>query len=199
MAGIHTQVFDPPPINFGEMLRYAGIARETSELKALAESVLQEAMEKFVYRVCWAEFPVVFSREKIDLGFAVTESKDLRKNLTGCEHVILFAATVGLEIDRLIRRYTAIDPARAVMLQALGVERVESLCDAFNEQVRAQQTAAGRSINSRYSPGYGDLPLELQKDVIAALDCTRKIGVTLGNNLLMSPSKSVTALIGIKG
>ena len=193
MAGIHTQSFEMPPVRYEEILRYAGIGSETPELKALAEDCIKEALDKFVYRVCWAEFPVKHAVEALDLGFAVTNSKDLQKNLTGCGRVILFAATVGLEIDRLIRRYTALDPARAVMLQALGVERIESLCDAFNGQIAAQ-----RDTKPRYSPGYGDLPLALQRDVMAALDCTRKIGITLGENLLMSPSKSVTALIGIK-
>ena len=51
---------------------------------------------------------------------------------------------------------------------------------------------------SRYSPGYGDLPLELQREIIRVLDCGRTIGITLTESLLMQPSKSVTAVIGMK-
>ena len=48
----------------------------------------------------------------------------------------------------------------------------------------------------RFSPGYGDLSLEVQKEIFSLLDCPRKIGVSLGDSLLMTPSKSVTAIIG---
>ena len=44
---------------------------------------------------------------------------------------------------------------------------------------------------------YGDLPLEMQKDIFNVLDCSKRIGLTLNESLLMSPSKSVTAIIGI--
>ena len=52
-------------------------------------------------------------------------------------------------------------------------------------------------LRPRFSPGYGDLPLALQADVFWALDCTSKIGVSLSESLIMSPQKSVTAIIGI--
>ena len=51
----------------------------------------------------------------------------------------------------------------------------------------------------RYSPGYGDLSLESQKQVFALLNPPKYIGVTLNDSLLMSPSKSVTGIIGIGG
>ena len=55
----------------------------------------------------------------------------------------------------------------------------------------------GVGLRPRFSPGYGDLPLEVQKSVFAVLDCPRKIGLSLNDSLLMSPSKSVTAFAGI--
>ena len=84
------------------------------------------------------------------------------------------------------------------MLQALGAERVESLCDAFCEQMNTQLKEEGKLLRTRVSPGYGDISLTMQREVFAALDCERKIGITLNDDLLMSPSKSVTAIAGIK-
>ena len=38
----------------------------------------------------------------------------------------------------------------------------------------------------------------MQRDVMEALDCAQTLGITLSDSLLMTPSKSVTAIIGMK-
>ena len=106
------------------------------------------------------------------------------------------AATVGLELDRLIARAQSGAPARALLLQAIGAERIEALADAVAADARADAARRGLAVRPRFSPGYGDLPLALQREIFAALDCPRRIGLTLGGSLLMTPTKSVTALIG---
>ena len=110
----------------------------------------------------------------------------------------MFAATVGVGIDRLITRYSIVSPARSLMLQAIGTERAEALCDLFCREIAEEKAREGSVTCPRFSPGYGDLPLELQKDIFAVLDCPRYIGVSLGESLLMSPSKSVTAIVGVR-
>lgn len=186
-----------PPFNERECLRYAGTEAKalTAEERALLEECLREVEGKLTYKVCWDRFPVSIAGDTLDFGFGKVESADLRKNLEGCEEVILFAATIGLEIDRLIRRYTRLSPAKALFFQAIGAERIESLCDAVNGEWKE----AYQQLRPRFSPGYGDLPLEMQRDIFRVLDCPRKIGLTLNESLLMSPSKSVTAIIGIGG
>ena len=181
-----------------EVLRYAGAAdTDDPQVLALAESCVKLAESQLDYRVCWREFPIIRNGDEMDLGFTVTRSASLRKCLAGCETAVLFAATVGIGIDRLIARYRAVSPAKSLMLQAVGAERVEALCNAFCADIEAQQRETGRCTRPRFSPGYGDLPLTVQRDVFRALDCPKRIGVTLNDSLLMSPSKSVTAIIGI--
>ena len=136
------------------------------------------------------------SGASLDLGFTVTHSRDLQKNLKGCCRIILFGATVGLELDRLIARYGRLSPSKALCFQAIGAERIESLCNAFNDEIDEIFREQGMYTRPRFSPGYGDLPINMQKDIFAALDCPRKIGLSLNESLLMSPSKSVTAIIG---
>ena len=187
----------PPLINRREILRYAGVRGEAPELEALLEECIAESDGKLSYKVCWREFPVKHREDILDLGFAETSSASLIRNLAGCGSVVLFAATVGIGMDRAIARYSSLSPAKALLLQALGTERIEALCDMFNEEVTREQAAMGRETRPRFSPGYGDLPLDMQKSIFAVLDCPRKIGLSLNENLLMSPSKSVTALIGV--
>ena len=194
---IYTKTYPAPPLDRREILRYAGVRGQAPELEALLEQCVAESDGKLSYKVCWREFPVRRREEVLDLGFAETSSAALRRNLAGCGGVVLFAATVGIGMDRWIARYSSLSPAKALLLQALGTERIESLCDVFNEEVTREQAAVGRETRPRFSPGYGDLPLEMQKKIFAVLDCPRMIGLSLNENLMMSPSKSVTALIGV--
>ena len=111
--------------------------------------------------------------------------------------MILFAATVGLGFDRLLARESRLSPARAVLLQALGAERIEALCDLFSAEMAKEKENEGLFCRSRFSPGYGDLPLAFQAPLFSLLDCERAIGLTLTGSGLMSPTKSVSALIGV--
>ena len=81
------------------------------------------------------------------------------------------------------------------MLQALGAERIEALCDSFCDFLAAEY--APLTVRQRFSPGYGDLPLQNQRAFFDALQCHREIGLYLNESLLMSPTKSVTAIVGI--
>lgn len=184
-----------PPINAHEALRYAGVKENTAEMNALLQECVLLCEGSLTPRVCYAFYPITRQAGCLDLGFAKTDSRALKRNLAGCEEIVLFAATIGLEMDRLIARYARLSPARSVMLQAIGTERIEALCDAFEGELIRQ----GHEISPRFSPGYGDLPLALQHDIFAALDCPKHIGVSLNDSLLMSPSKSVSAIIGLDG
>lgn len=187
-----TKTYNPMPFNKKEILRYAGVKEDVPEINKVLDECITEACEKLSYKVCYAEFDISHTDEYVDLGFMRTISKDLMKNLKGCTQIIVFAATVGIELDRLIAKYSRISPVKALILQAIGAERIEALCDTFSEDV-----TSGKKAKPRFSAGYGDFPLEAQKELFAALEPNRKIGLTLNNSLLMSPSKSVTAIIGI--
>ena len=192
---VHTKTFPLPPVNRREVLRYAGTKEETPEISHLLDEALAEAAPVLTGSVCWQEFPLTRYEDILDLGFSRIKSDSLQRNLVGCDRVILFGATVGLGLDRLIARYGHLSPAKALMLQAIGAERIEALCDSFCDHIRRENQ--GLHLRPRFSPGYGDLPLQLQTDIFRVLDCSRKIGLTLNQSLLMSPSKSVTAIIGL--
>lgn len=198
MNFITTCNYEEPEFNIKEILRYSGTKETNNEIDTLLNECIAEAKNKLSYKVCYSNFPIKFTDEYIDLGFAKTTSKNLRTNLENCKSIILFAATVGIELDRLISKYNITSPSKAIMLQALGSERVESLCNAFNKDIADKMSLENKTLAPRFSPGYGDLPLELQTDIFKALNCTSKIGINLNSNLFMTPSKSVTAIIGIR-
>ncbi len=185
------------PINRREAFGYMRVKEPDEALETLFEVCLEECESLLTYKVCYREFSVIKNGDVLDLGFAKTKSKNLALNLKDCGKIVLFAATVGHGIDRLIKKQELLSPTKAVCLQAIGSERVESLCDFFNNELKNEYEKKGFSLKPRFSPGYGDLSLELQRKIIPALDCTKLFGISLGENLMMSPSKSVTAIIGI--
>ena len=197
MTPVRIKIYDAPEINVKEILRYAGARGEMPELKPLISECLAEAKDKLTYKVCYRQLSVIDNGDFLDLSFATTASNDLRKNLRGCESVVLFGATIGLGIDRLIAKYSSVSPVKALLFQAICAERIESLCDTFNSEIKAEHMAVGKATRPRFSPGYGDFPIEMQRKIFDALDCAKNIGLTLNGSMLMSPSKSVTAIIGI--
>ncbi len=191
---ILSKTYDAPPFCQNEILRYAGCKNADDKTSDLLNLCIKESQGTFIYKVCYRELPLTVAGDICDFGIFNLCSKDLALNLNGCKSVILFAATVGVEIDRLVTKYSRISPAKALMFQAIGAERIEALCDMFCNDIMKTMDIA---IKPRFSAGYGDLPLDSQKDIFAVLDCERRIGLTLGGSLLMSPSKSVTAFIGL--
>ena len=176
----------PPPVDVDAMLRYA---RADITSTALARQTIDELGARFQYTVCYRTYPVrALADGELDLGFCRVHSASLTRFVGGRPYVLVFGATVGLTTDAAVIRYGHTSPTRALFADALGIERIESLCDAFcMDKV---------GTTSRFSPGYGDLPLEMQRQIFEALPLG-KIGMTLNDNLLITPTKSVTALVAV--
>ena len=198
VTAVQTRHYEEPAFDRAEILRYATCRQEPSfEMNAVLEGCLSEIKGKLSCQVCFCEFPVCHDGVDLDLSFMRTSSADLARNLQGCEKIVVFGATVGLAIDRLIARYGHISPVKALFFQAIGAERIEAVCDLFCADIQREYAACGYQAGARFSPGYGDFPLSAQRDIFRVLDCPRKIGLSLNSSLLMSPSKSVTAIIGL--
>lgn len=197
MAKPRTLELGEIPFDEKEILRYAlmpSTAPAPDELPL--EECLKAARSTVRCRAVWQRYPIGWGGDELDLGFAKTASRHLRRHLEGCAEILLFACTAGSEIDRRINREKLVSPVRSLLMSAIGSQQVEGACDRLCDLLAVEYPE--KQLVTRYSPGYGDLPLEIQKDVFRALDCERSIGVTLTESLLMQPSKSVTAVIGMK-
>ena len=193
------QASELPPVNREEALRYAGNKGQEESVADLMDRCVLECESDLEYKVCYLRTDLEVDGDRIRFPFGEIVSKHLSKNLRDCREAVLFGATIGIEIDRLIAKNTMLSPAKSVCLQGIGAERIETLCDGFNDWIREEEKKKGYTTRPRFSPGYGDFSLEDQKLFFHVLDCNRKIGLTLNESMLMSPSKSVTAIIGIKG
>ena len=195
--GLHLEELGEIPFDEKEIPRYAmlpSFAPKPEELPL--QECLKAAKGAAQCRAVWRRYPLVRDGNTLDLGFAKTDSRDLKQHLEGCGEILLFACTAGAETDRRIARAKLLSPARGLLMHAIGAQQVEGGCDRLC--ARLAQQFPDRQLTDRFSPGYGDLTLEMQRDVMAALDCGRTVGITLTDSLLMTPSKSVTAIIGMK-
>ena len=187
----------PPLKEIERYLGYRGI-RPDDPVKETIEDAVAEMIPVMTPRTVHKIFDIDYlGEDRIEFAGLTIRSEGLARNLAGCDKVIMAAFTVGIGVDRLIRRYERSDIMRAAILQAAGAAAVEEYCDIINEQIRCYAEATGHSLKPRYSPGYGDLPLDLQKDFERILGMNKTCGISLTDSLLMIPSKSVTAFIGM--
>jgi len=123
------------------------------------------------------------------------KGQTIAKHLTGCDKVLLLAATLGDGPDKLIRLSQIDDMERAIVFDAMANVAIEQVCDQIEEAMHLQ--CPDSYFTWRFSPGYGDFPIEVQSAFLTVLDAPRKIGLYATDSSLLTPGKSVTAVIGI--
>ncbi len=126
----------------------------------------------------------------------VLSGESIRRHLKDCNKVIIFACTLGIDIEKKIRLYEKIELTKSIILDACASLLVESLCDDIEKMIK-KDLSKDYNYTLRFSPGYGDLDISLQSGIIRLLDANRKIGLTCSSNFILMPRKSVTAIIGI--
>lgn len=120
---------------------------------------------------------------------------DIAQMLKDCKKCILMATTLGADIERTIRMAEIRNMSNAIILDCCGSSAIEAVCDMAEDEIKKQLGI--QWLTDRFSPGYGDMPLSFQPEMIRLLDTPRQIGLTLTDSLILTPRKSVTALIGI--
>ncbi len=186
-------------INRKEIFRYLGYGNKTpdEETVQLAEACLQDleqiAQPKSIQRTTALQY----DGDLLIIGDMQVRSKNLYKNLQGCTQVVLFAATLGAGVDRLIARYSRQQMSRAAVLQAASAAYIEEYCDICQKEIIATAGEQGLFVRPRFSPGYGDFSITHQQDMTRILDTARRIGLTLTEGLTLAPGKSVTAIMGL--
>lgn len=206
MAEAVVESYDIRSVERAEVLRYLGYAGQplTSELDARVDEMVGRCLEVARPRGCVRVFDVA-GRDEGEGGPAVRLSgtalelagSSIDRHLEGAVAVAVLAVTAGMGVDAELRRLSLTDRVGQLLLDAAGTALVERAADAAEASVVARAAERGLFANGRFSPGYGDLPLATQPVLLATLDAQRLLGITLSSSLLMTPTKSVTAVIGL--
>lgn len=182
-----------PDIN--EALRYLGVRGEPDEaLRSQLALLSAQLSSRITPRSTWAVFPITYHENQHLMGGIVLPGRSAARMLADCRQCAALVCTLGTPFDTWLRQLQHRDMAQAVLLDALGSAYIEAACDAVEREIA--QCFPKQYPTDRFSPGYGDLPLALQPQLLAAVQAHR-IGVTLTPSNLMLPQKSVSALIGL--
>ncbi len=184
-----------------EVARYLGYSREAI---AAGDGLIDETIAKvrrlMAGKAVYCRYPVsFFGDDGILMPYGEVHSQQLRANLNGCSEIYVFAATIGAAFDRELSRAKVRSLADAALLQAAGAAAIEAVCDDLNDRLRQEAEVEGWRLHTRFSPGYGDLSLDNQKGVFDILNPSKYIGLSLMDTMIMSPEKSVSAIIGVEG
>ncbi|MBP3581016.1 MAG: hypothetical protein J6K12_07210 [Clostridia bacterium] len=154
----------------------------------------KEALDKCQPKCAYTCVPIHLLEEHVcDFGFMNVKSLDLYKNLSQCDKAFIFAVTLGINAERHLVALSKISKSRHYICDAFYSAFIEGVCDKAQSII-----SEGFACKNRFSPGYGDLSLEIQHDILHALDASKLLGITLTGSLLMTPQKSITAIMGIK-
>lgn len=184
-------------LDIDEALRYLGASGADEALRQRMESVARDAEQRFVPRYIYRVSAVEHRPEGAWLSDVklLLPGNSARKMLAECQRAAVLVCTLGLGFEQHMRLTQARDMSQAVLLDACGSALVEAGCDAAEKELAAR--FPGVYLTDRFSPGYGDLPLDLQPAICRITDSQRRLGVYVTESCLMTPQKSVTAIIGM--
>ncbi len=186
-----------------EVLRFMGYRGQelTSEIDARIDEGIARMLELARPRASWSIFDLAEpgAEGTIRLEGCALEltGSAIARHLDGAVACAVMAVTVGMDVERELKRLSATDAVMQVIFDAAGTVAVEEAAAACQKSIIAEAAARGLYANARFSPGYGDLPLAVQPVLLASVDAQRRLGITLTDSLLMVPTKSITALMGI--
>lgn len=188
-------------IDKNEVLRYLGYGNKKVDeitnkiIDSCLDEILRLARTNFIYNIfdIKREDRSIFLKNlKIKL-----EGKDIYKHLQGSKKCAIMAVTLGSEVDKRIKYYSKMDLTKSIIFDACATAGIEALCDRVEALIKRISINNGYYTTHRYSPGYGDLPIETQPHILNLLDAQKHIGLTVTDSYILIPRKSVTALIGI--
>lgn len=184
-----------------EVLRYLGYRGTVIPLALdqlidqCIDEVLQTVQPQYIYRkfaICHTDDGVQIEQTPILLT-----GNSIREHLLHCNEIYLLAVTIGIQADRMIRKKMATAPDEGVICNSAFGVAIEQVADLADEQIQQECAKDGKNTTWRFSPGYGDLPLTPQKQIIQVLQTQQAIGLTVTDSLILTPTKSVTAIIGV--
>ena len=187
-------------IMIDEALRYIGVPKGKADTHLIEKveqgfSLLKEIAQP---RVVYQQMGIELGEESVTITGTTckVKSRDLHRLFENCHACIVMAATLGMEVDRQIALKQKIDMLEAMIFDSCASVWIDKICDDTEAEIM-QMITEGEYLTMRFSPGYGDVPLETSAEIIEVLCTQKKIGLSLTESQMLVPTKSITALIGV--
>ena len=185
-------------IDKSELLRYLGYKGQQygEKIEENIDTAISLCLEKITPRSVIKKYSLVKEPLSLKGTNMILQGKDIAKHLEDCNEAYILGATIGFEIEKTVNKLMNENPLLGVIVDSASICAIESYCDDLCEELQRQND---KQLTWRFSCGYGDFPLEQQKDFVSLLEMQKRIGVFINeDSFMMSPQKSVTAIIGIK-
>ena len=184
-----------------EVLRYLGYRSQQidEKLDELINLTIEESKTLITPRFITSRCKVSLVENGVKLlGTSILlTGNDIKEHLKDSKECILMGVTIGGNIEKRINLYGKTNLTKSLILDSCATTAVEEICDKVEDYIKGEAIGNGESTTFRYSPGYGDLSLDVQKDIINTLKAEKTIGLTVSAHNLLMPKKSVTAIIGL--
>jgi len=188
-------------LNRNEVLRYLGYRDQAidEKMEQQTDRLMDELKDAAAVKYICRTFRIEKGKGSVLIGDGLLElpGSAISRHLEDSEECILMAATLGSNVDKRIRYYGKIDVTKALIFDACATAYIEAVCDELCRKIEAELLEKGWALTFRFSPGYGDVPITLQKQLLMVLDASRRIGLTLTPTMLMTPQKSISGIVGI--
>lgn len=186
----------------GMMLAMAGATCKEA-LDAGTAALMREAggrvTQAAAARWAWRGFGLEWAQDGPTLAEAglTLPGRSIAAHLQHCHRCMVLGVTLGPGVDEALRRAQTEDMALTALMDAAASQLVEQYADVAEDVIKKSEAFEGIFSTGRFSPGYGDLSLGLQRSLLTALNAQREMGLTVTAGGMLTPMKSVTALVGV--
>lgn len=183
-----------------EVLRYLGHKGQNidSSMEVLIDECIKEIKEISNIKKIYEIFHIKVNENNVEVldTNLILYGESIRTHLSKSDKCALMVSTIGLDVEKRINYYKKTNLTKAIVLDACATAYIEEVCDEVEKEIGTIANIENKNITWRFSPGYGDLPLDIQGKFLQVVQATKKIGVTASSHNLLFPRKSVTAIIG---
>ena len=169
----------------------------SEELISTVKNAFERLENNINPRCVFGRFNIIHFDGGIEIEGACIYSKNIEKLTSRSNECYLLAATLGHEADRQISISQQKNMLDGIALDACASVRIDAFIDYIIKNKIKPGLKEGENLTPRFSPGYGDLNMNVTEDIIAILNASKYIGLSVTRSMMMSPIKSVTAIIGL--
>ena len=150
-----------------EAVRYLGYGKHAVDDQTLAlirdsfEDLERVAKRRIVYRIFELK---VSDEEHLNIEGLEITSRNLAKNMKGCTQVVMLGATLGVEVDMLMKRYSLTEMSRTVVLQACAAAMLEEYLNNWQKSLKEEMTSQGYFLRP-----------DLARDTVISVFYTKRI------------------------
>jgi len=186
-------------IRFEKVLANLKFRQSINDLDKNLEIYISKEIQKFYQDL--KNIAVYRIEKKEDCDCLYKDSQDVEKLLYGCEWVVVFAVSIGKNIDKKIEKHLNIENEKNVMaaalLDSIGSEAVEQCANYINDYIRKNAINEDFLTTKRYSAGYGDWDMKENLNIFKFLELD-KSDMKINESGLFYPQKTITAIMGLK-